>query len=253
MGDEEKDIPRYVKAQKRTRMYAAWSTIKDGDDFEKYALEIGRNNDLTIEQRVERLQELFEQSTFKKDIHVPKDAKYVKEFSEEGYVIYDWPEKEGFVQAHSITRKNPLPEIWDRYGRMNGSNFADVPKNGKYNYSQRAIPYYDNPEAYHIGRFNNKTYFDKIDAIRDNDIKKLNEILKQENVKTIDVNEFAEMKKGYQGFISKIGEEMPNVDATYGLRGKAAPMGDMEGGANQFLTPLSGSILEKLGILTEGI
>ena len=105
----------------------------------------------------------------------------------------------------------------------------------------------------YIGRFNNKTYFDKIDAIRDNDIKKLNEILKQENVKTIDVNEFAEMKKGYQGFISKIGEEMPNVDATYGLRGKAAPMGDMEGGANQFLTPLSGSILEKLGILTEGI
>lgn len=72
-------------------------------------------------------------------------------------------------------------------------------------------------------------------------------------MKTIDAREFAEMKKDYQGFISKIGEEMPNVDATYGLRGKAAQMGDMEGGANQFLTPLSGSILEKLGILTEGI
>jgi len=30
-------------------------------------------------------------------------------------------------------------------------------------------------------------------------------------------------------------------------------MGDMEGGANQFLTPLSGDVLKKLGILTEGI
>lgn len=128
-----------------------------------------------------------------------------------------------------------------------------MPKKGKYNYSQRAIPYYDNPEAYHIGNFHNKTYFDKIDAIRNNDIKKLNEILKRENVKTIGVNDFAEMKKDYQNFISKIGEEMPNVDATYRLRGKTAPMGDLEGGANQFLTPLSGSFLEKLGILTEGI
>ena len=132
-----------------------------------------------------------------------------------------------------------------------GSNFADVPKKGKYNYSQRAIPYYDNPEAYHIGHFQNETYFDKIDAIRDNDIKKLNEILKRENVKTIGVNDFTEMKRGYQSFISRIREEMPNVDATYGLRGKAASMSDMEGGANQFLTPLSGRILKKLGILTE--
>lgn len=128
-----------------------------------------------------------------------------------------------------------------------------MPKERKYNYSQRAIPYYDNPEAYHIGHFHNETYFDKIDAIRNNDIKKLNEILKRENVKTIGVNDFAEMKKDYQNFISKIGEEMPNVDAIYGLRGKTAPMGDLEGGANQFLTPLSGSFLEKLGILTEGI
>lgn len=126
-----------------------------------------------------------------------------------------------------------------------------MPKKGKYNYSQRAIPYYDNPEAYHIGHFHNKTYFDKIDAIRNNDIKKLNEILKRENVKTIGVNDFAEMKKDYQSFISRIREEMPNVDATYGLRGKAASMSDMEGGANQFLTPLSGEILNQLGILAE--
>lgn len=126
-----------------------------------------------------------------------------------------------------------------------------MPKKGKYNYSQRAIPYYNNPEAYHIGHFQNETYFDKIDAIRDNDIKKLNEILKRENVKTIGVNDFAEMKKDYQNFISRIREEMPNVDATYGLRGKAASMSDMEGGANQFLTPLSGEILNQLGILAE--
>ena len=251
MGDEEQDVAGYVKAQKKARMYAAWSTIKNGDDFEKFALEIGRNNDLSIEQRVERLQELFEYSPYKKDIHVPRDVKYVKKFSEEGYVIYDWPEKEGFVQAHSITRENPLPEIWDRYGRMGGSNFADVPKEGKYNYSQRAIPYYDNLEAYHIGHFHNETYFDKIDAIRNNDIEKLNKILKKEHVDTVDEGEFAKMREKYTDFIRKIEKEIPDVDATYGLRGKTAPMGDLEGGANQFLTPLSGEILKQLGILAE--
>lgn len=117
-----------------------------------------------------------------------------------------------------------------------------MPKKGKYNYSQRAIPYYDNPEAYHIGHFQNETYFDKIDAIRDNNIEKLNKILKKEHVDTVDVGEFAKMREKYADFIRKIEKEIPDVDATYGMRGKTAPMGDLEGGANQFLTPLSGRI-----------
>ena len=68
---------------------------------------------------------------------------------------------------------------------------------------------------------------------------------------TISAGDFAKIRGKYTEFISKIRKEMPDVDAAYGLRGKTAPMGDMEGGANQFLTPLSGDALERLGILTE--
>ena len=61
-----------------------------------------------------------------------------------------------------------------------GANFADVPVGGKYTYSERAIPYVQNEAAYHTGTFNNSTYFDKFDAIRNRDLNALNNILKLE-------------------------------------------------------------------------
>ena len=63
-----------------------------------------------------------------------------------------------------------MPDTWDRYGYMGGSNFADVLSTGKYTYSERAIPYVENEAAYHTGTFNDVTYFDKIDAIKNGDI-----------------------------------------------------------------------------------
>ena len=70
-----------------------------------------------------------------------------------------------------------MPDTWDRYGYMGGSNFADVPSTGKYTYSERAIPYVENEAAYHTGTFNDVTYFDKIDAIKNGDIDTFNELL----------------------------------------------------------------------------
>ena len=60
---------------------------------------------------------------------------------------------------------------------MGGSNFADVPPTGKYTYSERAIPYVENEAAYHTGTFNNATYFDKIDAIKNGDIDAFNALI----------------------------------------------------------------------------
>ena len=42
-----------------------------------------------------------------------------------------------------------------------------------------------------------------------------------------------------------------NIDYTYGLQGVAEKLVDMEGGATQYVTPLSGSWLETFGILKE--
>ena len=42
-----------------------------------------------------------------------------------------------------------------------------------------------------------------------------------------------------------------NIDYTYGLQGVAESWLDMEGGATQYVTPLSGSWLETFGILKE--
>lgn len=197
------------------------------------------------------LQKLFYESDYKTDINVPSDVQYVKGFGERGDVIYDWPEKLGFDEVEPITRDNGLPEIWDRYGYMGGSNFADVPSTGRYTYSERAIPYLENEAAYHIGTFNSGTYFDKIDAIRNENIDSLNIILSLEGVDTVDDAYFKNLINTYYDFLDDVGATMGDIDATYGLKGSAAEWGDMSGGAGQFVTPLNGNLLQRLGILIE--
>ena len=178
------------------------SGINSYADFSKAISDIGMRSDLTDAQKISELQKLFESSNYKADINVPSDIQYVKGFDAKGNVIYDWPPKLGFDEStiQSISRTDSLPDTWDRYGYMGGSNFADVPPTGKYTYSERAIPYVENEAAYHTGTFNNATYFDKIDA-------------------------------------------------TYGLKGTAASWGDMSGGAGQYVTPLNGSTMKRLGII----
>lgn len=249
MEDGRKDVAEYVGANKKARIYETWAKIKDDKEFNRYALEIGRKDNLKISERVEMLQQLFKTSPYKQDMHVPKDAKYVKGFTKEGYPVYYWPEKFGFKEAKAISRENMLPETWDRYGGFRGKNFADVPKTGKYDYNQRALPYAKNEAAYHTGIFNNKTYFDKIDAIRDNDIEKLNQILAKEDVVNINAEDFEKIRNDYEKYIQNVQDELPEMDAPYGLSGEAAQMMDLEGGANQFMTPLKGNFLKQLGIL----
>lgn len=121
---------------------------------------------------------------------------------------------------------------------MGGSNFADVPSTGRYTYSERAIPYVENEAAYHTGTFNNVTYFDKIDAIKNGDIDGLNALLHNEGISRWDLDDFEELCDSYDSFISKANKELgDSVDATYGIKGQAAEWGDMTGGAGQIVTP----------------
>ena len=143
-----------------------------------------------------------------------------------------------------------LSDKWDRYGYMGGSNFADVPSTGKYTYSERAIPYVENEAAYHTGIFNNASYFDKIDAIKNGDMGGINAILSSEGIEGIDSSYFKNLQNSYNDFIEDTADAIgSNIDATYGLKGKAAEWGNMCGGAGQYVTPLNGSTMKRLGII----
>ncbi len=133
---------------------------------------------------------------------------------------------------------------------MNGSNFADVPSVGKYSHSERSTPYVENENAYHIGNFNNDTYFDKIDAIRTGNLDALNELLESEGISPVSKAYFYELMDKYNYFIRKTTEDIgSNFDATYGLKGKAAAWLDLIGGAGQIVTPFKGDKLIRLGII----
>ena len=230
------------------------SGINSYADFSKAVSDIGTRSDLTDAQKIKELQKLFENSNYKADINVPSDIQYVKGFDVKGNVIYDWPPKLGFDEStiKPMTRTDGLPDTWDRYGYMGGSNFADVPSTGKYTYSERAIPYVENEAAYHTGTFNNVTYFDKIDAIKNGDIDTFNALLHNEGISRWDLDDFEELCDSYDLFISKANKELgDSVDATYGIKGQAAEWGDMTGGAGQIVSPFGGDVLEKIGILKE--
>ena len=228
------------------------SGINSYADFSKAVSDIGTRSDLTDAQKIKELQKLFENSNYKADINVPSDIQYLKGFDVKGNVIYDWPPKLGFDEStiKPITRTDGLSDTWDRYGYMGGSNFADVPSTGKYTYSERAIPYVENEAAYHTGAFNNATYFDKIDAIKNGDIDGLNTILSREGIANVDSSYFKNLQNTYNDFIEDTANAVgSNIDATYGLKGTAASWGDMSGGAGQYVTPLNGSTMKRLGII----
>ena len=151
-----------------------------------------------------------------------------------------------------ISPEAPLPAEWDRYGFLGGANFADIPTDGKvYTYSQRAIPYVENPNAYHHGTFDNTHYFDIIDCIRNDNVVELNKISPIE----VSIDEFEELMEAYTRYENNAADAVKglgkDIDYTYGLQGFAETWLDMEGGATQFVTPISGTWLEKFGILKE--
>ncbi|WLR42591.1 hypothetical protein LC087_18215 [Bacillus carboniphilus] len=71
-----------------------------------------------------------------------------------------------------------MPEGWDRVGGKGGVDFTVLPDDGiPYTYDQRAIPYVENPSARYVATFDNESYFDVIDAIRNGDLEELNKIV----------------------------------------------------------------------------
>jgi len=227
--------------------------VSSFDKMKQYTSELYKT-DLSLEEKVQNLQKYFTELDDKVDINVPSDAQYVKSF-EDGWISYDWPERLGFKKGtvSPITRTSGLPERWDRFGHMGGSNFSDIPSGGPYTHSQRSIPYVENLKTYHNGNFKTDSYFDKIDAISEGDIKTLNKILREEGIGAVSQDQFLELSDKYRKYISDTSTSlsMSSDDIKYGVHGKAAEWGDMSGGAEQIVTPFGGIDMLNMGIMEE--
>ncbi len=216
--------------------------------------EIGLDKTLSISQKVEYIKKEYNKLTNKRDLHVSSSPKYVSGFDKRGVIVYKWPPRLGFREntIESISRTNPMPEKWDRYGGMKGENFSPIPESGSYSYEERAIPYIMNPGAYHKGTINTESYFDKIDAIRRGDAVALNNILRKEGIAPVGTLKFTDLQDIYYDFIKDTRKNLGRqIDATYGVKGIAAAFDDLCGGAEQFIPPFNGIILKRLGIMVE--
>ena len=227
--------------------------VSSFDKVKQYTSELYKT-DLSLEEKIQKLQKYFTELDDKVDINVPSDAQYVKSI-EDGWISYDWPERLGFKKGtvRPITRTSGLPEQWDRFGHMGGSNFSDIPSGGPYTHSQRSIPYVKNLKAYHNGNFKIDSYFDKIDAISEGNINTFNRILREEGIEAVSQDQFLELSDKYRKYISDTSTSlnMSSDDIKYGVHGKAAEWGDMSGGAEQIVTPFGGIDMLNMGIMEE--
>ena len=224
--------------------------------------DIGKRTDLTAEQKLERIHEAYRAlGDAKGDVTVVADKKYLtsEAFGSNGRPLVDWPEKMGFAEdsIQAISRKNPLPEQWDRIGGIGGENFTTLPDNAvPFTYNERAIPYLENPSARHVGTFDNNSYFDAIDAIKGDNLEDLNKIATANGKKPVSSADFLDMKADYNDFQKRIEDMIGNIDSTYGLKGSAAPWKNsmtgeklMDGGAEQIVTPIIAEKLEMIGVI----
>ncbi|WP_206759469.1 hypothetical protein [Pseudalkalibacillus hwajinpoensis] len=238
-------------------------TFKSPGEYFDHINDIGKRSDLTNEEKLAKIHEAYDRLEVKGDVTVVSDTKYLEPdgFGKNGRMLMDWPENMGFEEGsiQTITRNNPLPERWDRIGGKGGVNFTTLPDNGgPYTYNQRAIPYLENPEARHVGNFDNESYFDAIDAIKSDNLEDLNRIVVANGKKPFSEVDFDLLTSVYKEYQEDLKEVLGKVDTTYGLKGTAAPWRSrftgeelMDGGAEQIVTPLSGEILEKIGVIPE--
>lgn len=91
-----------------------------------------------------------------------------------------------------------------------------------------------------------------MDAVRFVGLDALNRILELEGMRMLEESEFENLSEDYNAFIVRVSREIgTNVDAIYGIKGKAAAWGDLTGGVGQIVTSLDGNTLKTLGMLKE--
>ena len=223
--------------------------------------DIGRNEQLTVDERLQKIQEIYEALTDKGDLTVPSNGVFLTKqgFDKNGKPIYDWPGLLGFLKEsiQSISKENTLPSRMSRFGSKSGNNLSGIKENGEFpTFDELGLPYADNPSARHQIEFDNELYFEVIDAISEGSLKKLNSLLVSNGRTPYRQYEFDDLQIKYHYFLDNVEANEIQIDATYGLFGivnewKDKDTGEvlLKGGADQFTIPLSIQLLIDLGII----
>ncbi|WP_205124313.1 hypothetical protein, partial [Metabacillus litoralis] len=234
--------------------------FKNVGEYFNHINEIARRDDLTNKEKFEKIHKAYDALEVKGDVTIVSDMQFLKpDGFVDGRMNIDWPDKMGFDEGsiQAINRNSPLPEKWDRVGGKGGENFTTLPNKGiPYTYDQRAIPYIENPSARHVGIFNNESYFRAIDAIKSENLEELNRVVVANGNNPISEIDFDRFIASYNDFQDRVKNIFGNVDATYGVKGLAAPWFNsstgeklMNGGAEQIVTPLNAQTLEMIGVI----
>ena len=212
------------------------------------------------EQKVKYLQDIFDSipQSERKQFLIPDNAEYVIGFGTSGRADYHWSDNLGLVHGsdYSLVDKKGVMQIPDkvyRVGELHGKNFTD----DIHSYNELGIPYRKNITAGKFYKINKQNYTEKIDALASGNIDKLNSILISEGRDAFPKKKFKVIKSSYEAYLSDIPTTI-NCSPKYGICGTVAEVWNetetvkwFDGGAPQFITPLSGFDLKALGIILE--
>ncbi len=228
--------------------------IETAGDYKNYTQQIGLDPDLDVSEKVARIQEAYHRTTQKDDLLCPIGPEYVGGFDDRGRIAYSWADERGFAKGYQpIDRNNaPMAAQLDRVGSLDGANFSIVPEGrGPYSNSERGVPYLENPAAYHKGSIDVNYYYDALDAIADKDLNRLNQLLGERGMNEMQEAEFKRLLNQYDYYNNNVLSDLhlEHGSARYGITGYAKPWGKLVGGAPQYTTPLTGTVMKNLGII----
>ena len=84
-------------------------------DLNRFMQTVLENPELSVEQRVQYIQQAYERTKDKTDILVPRSAADIKEILENGKIEFDWPDELGFNPGYTaIGEGTALPAQMDR-------------------------------------------------------------------------------------------------------------------------------------------
>lgn len=238
---------------------AIGKTIVDYDSY-KAALSIYTlNSGLTMEEKVKRVSDMY--STIPEDQRgdnlVPLSFEFVDSIKPDGTFKYKWPNNAGFADGYMVI-ESPiyLPDQWDRYGSLEGTNFSPYEKGNQISWEERSLPYEPNEDSYHRGTINQNLYMDVVKALNasDSSLSSINELLKKNGCTEITKEQYEKAIKECEGYVSYLNDTFnndPPKNAEYGIVGTAEPWFGQTGGGAQYTLPISVQTMVNFGIAKE--